>query len=140
VGEARSHLVQLDRTTRLELAPEVDQELRDLLPPLELGFDAGQRAAAIPERALLAGTALGVALGNELDRAELPMLDAGFHTMTVARGYDRPIGAAADLAAGSYGPGARARSELANRVAGPNGPGLHDPCVHATKAERPSRG
>jgi hypothetical protein len=85
-----------------EMTAQVEQELRDVGSAVELVLDPRERAAPIPERTLLAGAALSVALGDQLDRAELPMLDLRFHVLTMPVRRRRAIGNDADLAAGSY--------------------------------------
>ena len=104
VGEAGVRLLELDHATRLELPPQVEQDLRDVGPAVELGFDPHEHAAPVPERAVLARTPLGVPLCDQLDRAELPVLHAGLHGGTVTTRAFGPIGAGADRAAGRYGP------------------------------------
>jgi alkylmercury lyase-like protein len=86
-----------------ELSAEVDQELRDVRSALELVLDAGQGAAALPERARLAGAALGVSLRDELDRAELPVLSCRLHTGTMPPQLSVSIGPYPLSRAESYG-------------------------------------
>src|SRR3972149_1539753 len=77
--ETRVDLLHLDHATRPQLTPQVDQKSGDLRPATELALDPGERTAAIPERALFTWAALRVALGDELDRAELPVLVVRLH-------------------------------------------------------------
>jgi len=79
LGEARACLLDLDCAPGRDLAPEPEQQRCDLRPLIELVLDPREGAAALPECALLAGAALGVALGDELDRAQLPMHRTRLH-------------------------------------------------------------
>ena len=101
--EARMGLFDLDRAPRLELTAEVDQELSDLRSAAELALDSRECASSIPERAFLSRTAFRVALGDELDRAELPMLGGRLHDPTMPSPVAPTIGVAADVSAGTYG-------------------------------------
>lgn len=74
VREARVRLLQLDRVARLELAAQVEEDLCHLGAAVELRLDSREHAATVPERAAVAGTALGMPLGDELERAQLPVL------------------------------------------------------------------
>jgi len=103
VREARAGLPQLDDAPGLELATKVEQEPRDLGPPVELGLDSRKRAAAIPERTGFAEAALRVALGDQLDRAEMVVLAIRLHAARLAAALRGSIRAAADPAAESYG-------------------------------------
>ncbi len=103
MGEAGACVVELDNPSGLELAAEVEEELRDLGPPVELGLDPRERAATIPESTVLAGAAIRVALGDEFDRAELAVLEPSLHGLTVPEPSPAPIGVRADPAAGTYG-------------------------------------
>ncbi|MEP7224205.1 MAG: hypothetical protein ABI783_04515 [Actinomycetota bacterium] len=96
-------VVDLDGSPRFELTPQAKQDLRDLRPVVELAFDTGECASVIPECAGLAGAALGVAFGDELDRAELTMLGVRLHTPKLAASVPSQIGARTDSAAGRYG-------------------------------------
>lgn len=95
-------LLELDRPARLELPAQVEQQLRDLRAAVELRLDPAEHATAIPERAALAGTAFGMTVGDQLDRAEGPVVVGWLHTVTVAAVPSEPIGAPADPATGSY--------------------------------------
>ena len=109
MGEADVRLLERDLAARLELAPEVDEDPGDLGPVGEVGLDASEDAAVLPESALLAGAALGVSLGDQLDRAQGAVLAARLHGSTVAAVPASAIGGAADRAAGTYAPVGRER-------------------------------
>ena len=78
-------LLDLDGSPGLQLAARIEEELCDLGAPAEFAFETRERAPAIPERALLAGTALCVALGDELDRAEWTVLLRRLHVQNMPR-------------------------------------------------------
>ena len=59
-----------DRSARLELAPQLEEERSDIGSAVESGLDPAQSAAVLPERARLPGAALCVPFGDQLDRAE----------------------------------------------------------------------
>jgi hypothetical protein len=82
--------------------PQIEQELRDVGPPVELVLDPSERTAPVPERTFLAGTARCVTQGDDLDRAERLVLDLRLHIWKVPSRPTQPIGRDADRAAGSY--------------------------------------
>lgn len=103
VREAGVRLLDLDDAARFELATEVEQQVGHLGAAAELALDPSERAAALPERAVLARATLGVALGDQLDRAELMMLVLGLHAARLPRERRRFIGGSPHRAAGRYG-------------------------------------
>ena len=109
VGEACSGVLELHGASRLELASKTEEELRDLRTVVQLGLDACECAAVIPERTVRSGAAVGMALGDELDGAELPVLGLWLHGPTVPGACAAAIVATTDSAAGSYLPGTRVR-------------------------------
>ena len=68
--EERPRVGKVDRAAGVELAPQLQEQCRNLGLTVEVGLDPAQHATVLPECALLAGAAIGVTLGNQLDRAE----------------------------------------------------------------------
>src|SRR5262245_40625331 len=84
VPELRMGIRDRDRATLLDLATQVEEQTCDVRTAVQLGLDARERAAALPERALLAGTSLGMSLGDQLERAEGLVLLVAVHAPTLA--------------------------------------------------------
>jgi hypothetical protein len=93
---------KLRARSRAKLRPQVEQELRDVGPFVELGLDPSEHTAPVPERTFLSGATLCVTHGDDLERAERLVLDLGFHTWNMPARTARSIGSDADSGAGSY--------------------------------------
>ena len=89
--EGRSGLLELLAQRVIELAPQAEEELRDLASSVELVRDAVEDTAVLPERARLGGTAFRVSLRDQLNRAERTVR-LGVHTGTVGEDASPLIG------------------------------------------------